>query len=195
MIGVERKALSFSAFSRTTSLRLSPEMSIVYIFSGLSGEKTLKNIFLRANASKNYRVPTYNDLYWPGQGNINLIPETAVQSEFAVTYKKNKISADLGVFYISANRFLRNMVRAIVGTLVDVGLGKISKDEFRKSNVRAGNRYFLNYAKVPTYTQNFAEKIAKAAETTTDAAQQLLPCRNRGPFQFQGADLLPLHDP
>ncbi|WP_282071598.1 tRNA pseudouridine(38-40) synthase TruA [Polaribacter atrinae] len=36
------------------------------------------------------------------------------------------------VFYITANRFLRNMVRAIVGTLVDVGLGKISKEDFRK---------------------------------------------------------------
>jgi len=60
------------------------------------------NISLRANASKNYRVPTYNDLYWPGQGNINLIPETAVQGEFGVTYKKKKFSADLGVFYISA---------------------------------------------------------------------------------------------
>jgi len=36
------------------------------------------------------------------------------------------------VFYISANRFLRNMVRAIVGTLVDVGLEKISIDDFRK---------------------------------------------------------------
>lgn len=35
-------------------------------------------------------------------------------------------------FYISANRFLRNMVRAIVGTLLDVGLGKISVVEFRK---------------------------------------------------------------
>ena len=35
-------------------------------------------------------------------------------------------------FYITANRFLRNMVRAIVGTLVDVGLGKITKDDFRK---------------------------------------------------------------
>ena len=35
-------------------------------------------------------------------------------------------------FYISANRFLRNMVRAIVGTLLDVGLGKISIDDFKR---------------------------------------------------------------
>ncbi|TXD53879.1 MULTISPECIES: tRNA pseudouridine(38-40) synthase TruA [unclassified Polaribacter] len=36
------------------------------------------------------------------------------------------------IFYISANRFLRNMVRAIVGTLIDVGLGRITKEDFRK---------------------------------------------------------------
>lgn len=33
-------------------------------------------------------------------------------------------------FYITANRFLRNMVRAIVGTLYGVGLGKITKEQF-----------------------------------------------------------------
>jgi len=35
------------------------------------------------------------------------------------------------VFFIQANRFLRNMVRAIVGTLIEVGLKKISIDDFR----------------------------------------------------------------
>lgn len=35
-------------------------------------------------------------------------------------------------FYITANRFLRNMVRAIVGTLYEVGLGKITKQQFIK---------------------------------------------------------------
>jgi tRNA pseudouridine38-40 synthase len=33
-------------------------------------------------------------------------------------------------FTIRADRFLRNMVRAIVGTLVDVGRGRYSVEEF-----------------------------------------------------------------
>ena len=36
------------------------------------------------------------------------------------------------VFTISADRFLRNMVRAVTGTLVDVGRGKISQEDFRR---------------------------------------------------------------
>ncbi len=41
-----------------------------------------------------------------------------------------KIKNDQAVFTITANRFLRNMVRAIVGTLIEVGKNKISVDEF-----------------------------------------------------------------
>ena len=34
-------------------------------------------------------------------------------------------------FVISANRFLRNMVRAVVGTLIDVGRGRLTEDGLR----------------------------------------------------------------
>jgi tRNA pseudouridine38-40 synthase len=39
---------------------------------------------------------------------------------------------DLLIFQIEANRFLRGMVRAIVGTLLEVGTGKISITEFKQ---------------------------------------------------------------
>ena len=42
-----------------------------------------------------------------------------------------KLEGNQLIFYIKANRFLRNMVRAIVGTLLDVGLEKKSVDDFR----------------------------------------------------------------
>lgn len=35
-------------------------------------------------------------------------------------------------FYITADRFLRNMVRAVVGTLIEIGKEKITLDDFKK---------------------------------------------------------------
>lgn len=42
-----------------------------------------------------------------------------------------QLEAGLLTFRITANRFLRNMVRAIVGTLVEVGRGKLSLDDVK----------------------------------------------------------------
>ena len=47
------------------------------------------------------------------------------------------------VFSITSNRFLRNMVRAIVGTMVDLGAGKINIEDFKmiiecKNRCKAG---------------------------------------------------------
>ena len=44
----------------------------------------------------------------------------------------SRLSADEWVFEIEADRFLRNMVRAIVGTLLMIGRGKIAKEQIRE---------------------------------------------------------------
>lgn len=47
-------------------------------------------------------------------------------------WQRDAKDADLLVFTIRANRFLRNMIRAIVGTLVDVGRGRLSVEDFER---------------------------------------------------------------
>ena len=46
---------------------------------------------------------------------------------------------DEWIFVVEADRFLRNMVRAIVGTLLEVGRGKITPEDFR-TIIEAKNR-------------------------------------------------------
>jgi tRNA pseudouridine38-40 synthase len=60
-----------------------------------------------------------------------------------ITYAQWEQENGIWVFTIQADRFLRNMVRAIVGTLFEVGRGKCSLSEFRqvieaKDRCRAG---------------------------------------------------------
>lgn len=43
-----------------------------------------------------------------------------------------QVEPDLWMFEIKANRFLRNMVRAVVGTLIEVGRGRMSIADFEK---------------------------------------------------------------
>lgn len=73
-----------------------------------------------------------------------------------ITKAEWKNEKELLVFTITADRFLRNMVRAIVGTLIDVGKGKISVDDFRKI-IEAKNRGDAGYS-VPAKGL-FLEKI------------------------------------
>jgi tRNA pseudouridine38-40 synthase len=82
-----------------------------------------------------------------------------------VTFAKwTKINDTQFVFKITANRFLQNMVRAIVGTLIDIGRGKTSFEEFKtiinnKNRSDAGmsvpgHALFLSEITYPDYVFN-----------------------------------------
>lgn len=60
-------------------------------------------------------------------GNAKTNDCTVTEAYWSVNEENNTT-----VFTITANRFLRNMVRAIVGTLLDVGRGKLSQQDFRQ---------------------------------------------------------------
>ncbi len=47
-------------------------------------------------------------------------------------WRRSDDDPDLWIFTIRADRFLRNMIRAIVGTLVDVGRGRYSVEDFER---------------------------------------------------------------
>jgi tRNA pseudouridine38-40 synthase len=51
----------------------------------------------------------------------------------------HQIANDVWYFEITANRFLRNMVRAVVGTLIEVGRHRMTLDEFREV-IKGGRR-------------------------------------------------------
>jgi len=79
----------YSDFSGGVSYRL----GVVYLLGGSSS--------LKASAGESYRIPTLNDMYWPGPwtpGNPNLGPETAYHADFGYSVRSRSISLDAAVF-------------------------------------------------------------------------------------------------
>ncbi|WP_053056654.1 TonB-dependent receptor plug domain-containing protein [Tenacibaculum mesophilum] len=70
----------------------------------VGGEYRLANqLNILANFSTNYRVPTYNEMYWPVVGNLNLIPENSKQGELGASLKNENINITSTLFYIHIN--------------------------------------------------------------------------------------------
>ncbi len=62
---------------------------------------------LKINGSKNFRIPTFNDLYWQPGGNENLKPESSHQAELSNSIKFLGFNLTLTGYYIDIDNMLR----------------------------------------------------------------------------------------
>lgn len=62
---------------------------------------------IRVNASKNFRIPTFNDLYWQGSGNIELKPESSYQAELGNDITVGGFTLGITGYYITLANMLR----------------------------------------------------------------------------------------
>ncbi|MDN3665709.1 TonB-dependent receptor plug domain-containing protein [Algibacter miyuki] len=61
---------------------------------------------LKFNTSKNFRIPTYNDLYWQGLGNTDLKPEESYQGEISNNFHVKNASLLVTGYYNSVKNLL-----------------------------------------------------------------------------------------
>ncbi|WP_299254417.1 TonB-dependent siderophore receptor [uncultured Lacinutrix sp.] len=62
---------------------------------------------LKINGSKNFRVPTFNDLYWQPGGNLDLVPESSYQVDLGHVVSFNWLRFQLNTYYISTEDLIQ----------------------------------------------------------------------------------------
>jgi len=89
------------------------EITSVYesplLFSFGTNIKVADFYTVKMNASRNFRIPTFNDLYWQGTGNPNLKPESSIQGELGNVLQLGGLTLTVTGYYIK----LRDMLRWI----------------------------------------------------------------------------------
>ncbi|HEU4497256.1 MAG TPA: TonB-dependent receptor, partial [Flavobacterium sp.] len=62
---------------------------------------------LKFNVSKNFRIPTLNDLYWQGNGNASLNPENSWQAEMTQEFSAGNFKFSAAGYYIKIKDLIR----------------------------------------------------------------------------------------
>lgn len=106
-----------------------------FLFSADAKWKVSNSYNLRFNGSKNYRIPTFNDLYWNAGGNPDLKPETSYQVEIGQEFNWKTFTFDLAGFYIDS----KNMIKWVPVTSTVWSPENIAKA--RNFGVEAKGRY------------------------------------------------------
>ena len=114
----------FDALSRTYQYKISTSKNVFNYDLAYEVQLTL-NVEAMNKACK--ILLEYKDFQCFSKSNTDVKTYNCDIKEAFWTYNSNQL-----IFTITADRFLRNMVRAIVGTMINIGLGKLEPDDLHK---------------------------------------------------------------
>ena len=109
--GIERNLSS--VFAKITWLAKSPKLKISIADRQLIANSVLapvtpdfgvefqasKSLKIKGNSAYSFRLPSFNDLYWQGGGNMNLLPEKGKKIELSVELKSKNFKLGITGFY------------------------------------------------------------------------------------------------
>ncbi|MCF7561439.1 tRNA pseudouridine(38-40) synthase TruA [Sabulilitoribacter multivorans] len=121
----------FDAISRTYLYRVTLEKD-VFTFNNTYYVKQSLDVDVMNKASK--ILFDYKDFQCFSKSNTDVKTYYCDIMQAEWFFKDNELH-----FVIKANRFLRNMVRAVVGTMINIGLGKLSIDDLH-TIIKSKNR-------------------------------------------------------
>lgn len=133
---------------------------------GMSLSLAEKTLALRASVSRNFRAPTFNDLYWPEGGNASLKPENGTKSEIGIVHEvtgRIVFSQQLSVFAMhlddgikwlpnSTGRFHAQNIQQIISR----GAEWTGQASVRFAKWNASSRHSLSYTRAYIPKARFA---------------------------------------
>jgi vitamin B12 transporter len=114
---------------------------------------------LKINVSQNFRIPTFNDLYWQGSGNLNLSPEKSLQGEIGNVFKAENFTFTATVYHSK----IKDMIRWIPqngGIFKPINTDRVSifGTEFSLNYQGKINRHYFDFNANYAFTKSENEK-------------------------------------
>lgn len=117
---------------------------------------------LRFHSSKNFRMPTFNDLFWPGSGNPDLSPETSIQSEIGNQFQFRNFKIDITAFHNSIENLIQWIPLGSLSVPENVGNVKVMGIETTANYLKKWNNQQLEFSL--NYAYNHSEDQRKSTQ-------------------------------
>ncbi|GGD23716.1 TonB-dependent receptor plug domain-containing protein [Hyunsoonleella pacifica] len=78
-----------------------------FLFSVDGAYKVSNTYTIQFNGSKNFRIPTFNDLYWQPGGNLDLEPESSYQLDLGHNFSFNQFNIVFNTYYIKTKDLIQ----------------------------------------------------------------------------------------